>query len=211
MLENLKIKLVKVAKDAEKYNLCSENTGSFSIRDKISGYVIITPSKIKIEELNEDQIFIVDLKGKIIKGIDGNKPHKDMFMHLGVYKERDDIRSLMHVYPTYVSTFSVANKVIPPITYDSANYGGYVYVANCKDMYENCNIKELIEKLSISDACMLESNGVVVTSGDIEHVLSKARSIERVAEIYYKSLILNKFDEPKRFTREELTSYRAFE
>ena len=71
MLENLKIKLVKIAKDAEKYDLCRENTGSFSIRDESSGYVIITPSKIKIENLNEEHICVVDLDGNKIKVLMG--------------------------------------------------------------------------------------------------------------------------------------------
>ena len=36
MLENLKIKLIKIAQDAEKNNLGLEKCGSFSIKDKTS-------------------------------------------------------------------------------------------------------------------------------------------------------------------------------
>ena len=120
-------------------------------------------------------------------------------MHLEVYKARKDIRSIMHINPIYATTFSVANKVIPPITYDSANYGGYIYVANYEKIKTTEDANELIDKLNTSDACLLESNGVVVVSKDIEDVLSKAIYVEKVAEIYYKALILNQFKEPKRF------------
>ena len=147
MLENLKIKLIKIAKDAEKYNLCTEKTGSFSIRDESSGYVIITPSKIKIENLNEEHICVVDLNGNKIEVIEGIRPSNDLLMHLEVYKARKDIRSIMHIHPMYTTTFSVINKGIPPITYDSANYGGYIYVANYEKIKTTEFAKDLIEKL----------------------------------------------------------------
>ncbi len=41
MLDNLRIKLVTIAQEAEKYGLCKEKTGSFSIRDTTTGYVLI--------------------------------------------------------------------------------------------------------------------------------------------------------------------------
>lgn len=209
MLENLKIKLVKIAKDAEKYNFCTENTGSFSIRDESSGYVIITPSKIKVENLNEEHVCVVDINGNKIQMIDGIEPSSDLLMHLEVYKARKDLRSIMHIHPTYATTFAVINKVIPPVTYDSANYGGYIYVANYDKTKATEPVKDLIEKLNTSEACLLESNGAIVVSQDIEDILSKAIYVEKVAEIYYKALTLNQFKEPKRFTREELTLYLA--
>ena len=209
MLENLKIKLLKMAKDAERYNLCSENAGSFSIRDESSGYVIITPSKIKIENLAEEQLCILDLDGNKIKVMDGIEPSSDLQMHIEIYKERKDLRAIMHVHPSYTTSFAVINKVIPPVTYDSANYGGYIYVANYDNAKTSEAAKDLTEKLKTSDACLLESNGVIIVSKDIEDVLSKARHVEKVAETYYKALVLNKFKEPKRYTREELVSYLA--
>lgn len=207
MLENLKIKLIKIAKDAQKYNLCIEKEGSFSIKDESSGYVIITPAKIKIEDLKPEHVCVVDLSGNKIEEIHGVEPNSDMLMHLEVYKDRKDVRAFMHIHSVYATTFALANKVIPPITYDSANYGGYIYVANYEKTKTTKPAKDLIKSLSTSDACLLESGGAVVISKDIEDILSKARYVEKVAEIYYRVLTLNQFKEPKRFTREELMSY----
>lgn len=207
MLENLKIKLIKIAKNAEKYNLCIENTGSFSIKDETSGHIIITPAKIKIEDLKIESVCVIDLNGKKIEAGEGIEPNHDVLMHLEIYKERKEIRAIMHINSIYVTTFAVANKVIPPITYDSADYGGYIYVANNEITKNNKYSNDLIERLKKSDACLLENNGAVVISKNIEDILSKGRNVERVAEIYYRSLILNGFKEPKRFTRGELISY----
>jgi len=156
MLQNLKIKLIKIAKDAEKYNLCKEKTGNFSIRDESSGYIIITPSKIKRENLKEENICVVDLNGNEIEVMDGIRPSSELLLHLEIYKARKDIRSIMHVHSIYATTFAVANKAIPPITYDSANYGGYIYVANYKKTKTIELVKDVIEQLNKSDACLLE-------------------------------------------------------
>ena len=204
MLQNLKIKLIKIAKDAEKYNLCKEKTGNFSIRDESSGYIIITPSKIKRENLKEENICVVDLNGNEIEVMDGIRPSSELLLHLEIYKARKDIRSIMHIHSIYATTFAVANKAIPPITYDSANYGGYIYVANYKKTKTIELVKDVIEQLNKSDACLLEKDGVVVVSEDIDNVLLKARYVEEVAEIYYRTLTLNQFKEPERLTREEL-------
>ena len=204
MLQNLKIKLIKIAKDAEKYNLCKEKTGNFSIRDESSGYIIITPSKIKRENLKEENICVVDLNGNEIEVMDGIRPSSELLLHLEIYKARKDIRSIMHIHSIYATTFAVANKAIPPITYDSANYGGYIYVANYKKTKTIELVKDVIEQLNKSDACLLEKDGVVVVSEDIDNVLLKARYVEEVAEVYYRTLTLNQFKEPERLTREEL-------
>jgi L-fuculose-phosphate aldolase len=204
MLQNLKIKLIKIAKDAEKYNLCKEKTGNFSIRDESSGYIIITPSKIKRENLKEEDICVVDLNGNEIEVMDGIRPSSELLLHLEIYKARKDIRAIMHIHSIYATTFAVANKAIPPITYDSANYGGYIYVANYKKTKTIELVKDVIEQLNKSDACLLEKDGVVVVSEDIDDVLLKARYVEEVAEIYYRTLTLNQFKEPERLTREEL-------
>jgi L-ribulose-5-phosphate 4-epimerase len=204
MLQNLKIKLIKIAKDAEKYNLCKEKTGNFSIRDESSGYIIITPSKIKRENLKEENICVVDLNGNEIEVMDGIRPSSELLLHLEIYKAKKNIRSIMHIHSIYATTFAVANKAIPPITYDSANYGGYIYVANYKKTKTIELVKDVIEQLNKSDACLLEKDGVVVVSEDIDNVLLKARYVEEVAEIYYRTLTLNQFKEPERLAREEL-------
>lgn len=204
MLQNLKIKLIKIAKDAERYNLCKEKTGNFSIRDESSGYIIITPSKIKRENLKEENICVVDLNGNQIEVMEGIQPSSELSIHLEIYKARKDIRSIIHIHSIYATTFSVANKAIPPITYDSSNYGGYIYVSNYKKTKKIELAKDVIEQLNKSDACLLEKDGAIVVSEDIDDVLLKARYVEEVAEIYYKTLTLNQFKEPERLTRKEL-------
>lgn len=204
MLENLRIKLVKIANEAERYGLCKEKTGNFSIKDQTTGYVLITPSQVNRSKLKQEDICIVDLNGRPIEIKNGMKPSREILMHLEVYKEKKDIRAIMYTHSLYATIFAVANKVIPPIVADSKYYGGYVYVAPYEKAKTIELAKSVIEPLRKSDACLLERHGILVVSNDVDKVLLKARYVEDVAEIYYKALILNKFKEPSRLERDEL-------
>ncbi|MGG7145279.1 class II aldolase/adducin family protein [Clostridium butyricum] len=204
MLDNLRIKLVTIAQEAEKYGLCKEKTGSFSIRDTTTGYVLITPSQISRKEMRPENICIVDLEGQEIEVQKGKKPSSEILMHLEIYKENKEIKSVMYVHSLYATIFAVANKVIPPIVSDSKHYGGYIYVAPYEKAYTIELAKSVIGPLRKNDACLLERHGVVITSKDINEVVTKGRYVEEVAEIYYKTIMLNKFEEPNRLDIEEL-------
>lgn len=204
MLDNLRIKLVKIAKDAEKYGLCKEKTGSFSIRDKSTGYILITPSQVSRDILTPKDICILDLDGKEIEVQKDMKPSREKLIHLEIYKNKKNILAVMYTHSLYATVFAVANKVIPPIVSDSRHYGGYIYVAPYEKAQTIELAKSVIEPLSKNDACLLERHGVVIVSENIDDVLTKARYVEDVAEIYYKVLVLNQFNEPKRLNFEEL-------
>ena len=209
MLENLRIKLIKIAQDAEKYGLCKEKTGSFSIRDSTTGYILITPSQVSRNELKPEGICIVDGNGNEVEIEKGRKPSREILLHLEIYKQKKDVKSVMYVHSLYATVFAVANKVIPPIVADSRHYGGYIYVAP----YEKAQTLELaqsvIEPLSKNDVCLLERHGVIITSNNIDEILTKARYVEDVAEIYYKVLILNQLKEPSRLDIEEIKAWRC--
>lgn len=204
MLDNLRIKLVKIAKDAEKYGLCKEKTGSFSIRDKSTGYILITPSQVSRDILTPKDICILDLDGKEIEVQKDMKPSREKLIHLEIYKNKKNVLAVMYTHSLYATVFAVANKVIPPIVSDSRHYGGYIYVAPYEKAQTIELAKSVIEPLSKNDACLLERHGVVIVSENIDDVLTKARYVEDVAEIYYKVLVLNQFNEPKRLNFEEL-------
>lgn len=206
MLENLRIKLVKIAQDAEKYGLCKEKTGSFSIKDTSTGYILITPSQVIRSELKPENICILDLEGNEIEVEKGKKPSREVLLHLEIYKKKKDVKAVMYTHSLYATIFAVANKVIPPIVADSRHYGGYIYVAPYEKAQTLELAKSVIEPLGKNDVCLLERHGVVITSKNIDEVLTKARYVEDVAEVYYKVLLLNNLKEPNRLDIGEIKS-----
>ncbi|QAT39112.1 class II aldolase/adducin family protein [Clostridium sp. JN-9] len=209
MLENLKKQVVAVAQEADRKGLCKHGSGNFSIRDKETGYVLVTPTGVPREELTYHDICVVDMNGNVIEIETDVKPTSEVFMHLEAYKCRPEVISVVHTHSRFATTFAVLNKEIPPMVYEAMVYGGVVKVAP----YGRPGTKELaesiIEPLKHGDACLLEQHGVVtVDSSDIKKALLKAFYVEEVAEIYYGALVINGGKEPKVIPASEFTAWK---
>ncbi|MBY1644604.1 class II aldolase/adducin family protein [Clostridioides difficile] len=208
MLDSLKGKIVEIAIKAEHYGLCKEKTGNFSIRDKDTGYILITPSGVGREELKVEHICVLDLDGNVIEVEKGIKPSSEVLMHIEIYKTRENINAISHTHSLYATAFSVAKKPIISIVYESVNYGGYVDIAP----YERPGTLKLaksVSKLLIdTDACLLERHGLTTVGNDLDEALLKSRYVEEVAEIYYRSLVLNQFKELEVVDVDEFKSWK---
>lgn len=207
MLEDEKEKLAVVAREAEEEGLCKHKSGNFSIKDKNTGCVLITPSGVDRKNLSGDDICVLDLDLNVIESKKGYKPSSEVLMHIYAYNSRKDISAVVHTHSHFATSFAVLKKEIPSVVYESVYYGGTVHVAP----YGRPGTRELaqsvVEPLKRSDACLLESHGVVTVGENIESAYLKARYVEEIAEIYYRALLLNGNREPDVLPEEELKKW----
>ncbi|MBU2699271.1 L-fuculose-phosphate aldolase [Sporomusaceae bacterium BoRhaA] len=208
MLEDLKKELTSIIKKADIAGLCQHKSGNMSLKDEKSGMILVTPSGIAREDLTYEDICVVDKDAKIIEMKDNVKPSSELLMHLTAYKARQDIQAVVHTHSRFATSFAVLNKPIPPIIYEAVYYGGVVPVAS----YGRPGTKELaesiIEPLKQADACLLQSHGVMTIGKDIEAAYLKAIYVEEVAEVYYRTLMLNGGKEPPVLTLDELKKWK---
>lgn len=189
MLENAKRKVVEIARLAEKEKMCLPKSGNFSLRDRKTGYILITPSGIKRDDLTEDSIIVLDMQGNIIENKAGFKPSTETAMHLKAYETRQDVASVCHTHAFYATIFSVLSKEIEPVVLEAVFYGVKVPLARygrpgTKDLAES-----IVEPLSISDACLLERHGVLTVGKDLDDAFLKMQYVEEVAKMYYYVLL----------------------
>ncbi|MBA5850956.1 class II aldolase/adducin family protein [Clostridium sp. cel8] len=210
MLESLKRKVVKIAFEADKNGLCKHRSGNFSIRDKETGYVVVTPTGVDRKELTYHDICVVDLDANVIESVTKLKPTSELLMHLQAYKTREDIFSVVHTHSRFATSFAVLKKNIPAVIYECANLGlkdGVIPVAS----YGRPGTKELsnsiINPIKRSDAILLEGHGVMTVDKDPDEALLKAYYVEEIAEVYYRSLVINNGNEPPAFPAEELQKW----
>jgi len=210
VLENLKKQVVDIAKRAEASGLCKHKAGNFSIRDKETGYIVVTPSSIDREELTHHDICVVDLNAKVIEALTGLKPTSELLVHLAIYKKREDVNAVAHTHSRFATSFAIVNKPIPPVVYECALLGlreGYVPVAP----YGRPGTQDLADKVAdttlIADLVLMESHGAIAVDGDAKEALLKANYVEELAELYYRSMMINGGEEPKALPLEELQKW----
>jgi len=207
MLEELKKEVVKIAKEADQSGLCKHKSGNFSIRDKETGYVVVTPAAVDRAELTYHDICVVDLDANVIEAVTDLKPTSELLMHLEIYKTREDVGAVVHTHSRIATSFAVVNKPIPAIIYECATLGlkdAMIPVAH----YGRPGTRELsnsvIEPIKRSDCILLEAHGAVAVDSEPKNALLKAHYIEELAEVYYRALVIGGGKEPRAFAPEEL-------
>jgi L-fuculose-phosphate aldolase len=86
------------------------NDGNISVRIS-ENEVLCTPTMHSKGFLKPDDICTIDMTGKQIAG--RKKRSSEALLHLEIYKQRSDIKSVVHCHPPHATAFAVAREPIP--------------------------------------------------------------------------------------------------
>ena len=182
--------LIKYAQRAEKEGLCKHKSGNFSILDRSTGLVYITPSGFYRSDLTVDDIVISDLKENVRENANFRKPSIELSMHLKVYSKRSDVNAIVHTHSPYATAFAVKGIKIEPVTSEAYFYGKNMEIVP----YFEHGTEELSEAVAkavkYADVCLLKNHGILTVGDAIENVFLKAVYVESVAMIDYLSRTL---------------------
>lgn len=191
MLEGYKRQVVRYAQQAEREGLCRHRSGNFSVRDKETGYIVITPTGMDRAEMLPEDVVVIDMQGRVVEALTGKKPTSESMMHIAVYKARPDVGAIVHTHSKNATAFAVMNKPIPAIVYELFLLGckkGYIPVAPYGRPGTKALAESVLEPLKISDVALMQAHGVIAVAENLKEALLKASYVEELAEIYYKTL-----------------------
>lgn len=86
------------------------NDGNITVRIS-DNEVLCTPTMHSKGFLKPDDISTVDMTGKQIAG--RKKRSSEALLHLEIYKNRPDIKSVVHCHPPHATAFAIAREPIP--------------------------------------------------------------------------------------------------
>lgn len=186
---DIRAEVVKMAQEAERQGLIKYKSGNFSIRDRYSGYIYITPSGIARSELIPDMISVLNQKGEIISS--PYKPSVEYLMHLKIYENRNDVCAICHSHSLYATTYAIAGIGIPPVSRESVHYGAITipvadYAKPGSDELAD-NAAALIKKF---DCCLLKNHGVVTVGENSEDAVIKLIYVEENAKEFFNLQLL---------------------
>ncbi len=208
MLEELKKEVIRVSLEAQHIGLCKHKSGNFSIRDKETGYIVITPSAIDRELLTVDMISVLDQDLNLIEGLNASS---ESMMHAKIYEANPNVFGIAHTHSKMGTSFAVLNKPIPAIIYEVAGFrldNGVIPVAPYArpGTIDLANVVAQTSKKS--DMILMEKHGVLAMGENLTSAFLAVQYIEELAEIYFNTLVINKGVEPPTFTSEELMSWK---
>jgi L-fuculose-phosphate aldolase len=163
--------------------------GNISARVPNETLMAITPSGVDYETITPEQIVIMDFNGNIVDG--ALKPSIEYNLHGAIYRDREDVKAVMHTHSTFSTAFALARKPIPAAAEDLVQIvGGDVRISE----YFLPGTPELaeaaIKALEGRNAAILANHGCLAVGPTLKEVLKIVGVVEKSAQatIYAQQL-----------------------
>lgn len=191
--------------------LVAGSSGNASMRlsgDKYAGRLLVTPIGRSYRELGPEDMVVIDLEGETIEG--EHAPSSETATHLGIYRARGDVGSVLHTHSIYASVAAVTGMEIPPILDEMVvKLGGGVKVAE----YAFPSTEELAQQachaLGDRNAVLLRNHGLVGVGRTRWEALEVCQLVERAAQIFVYATMLGRANPlPPEIVNIELELFR---
>src|SRR3989440_514119 len=160
---------------------CAGNEGNHSYRlgeDR----VLCTPSLISKGNLKPDDLCVVDMNGKQVSG--KRKRTSEILLHLAIYKERADVRAVIHSHPPHATAFAVAGVELPTCIHPEAEvFLGPVKTAAYVTPGDTRLGESIRPFVKDSNTILLGNHGVVCYGPDLEDAYYKLEIVDAYARI----------------------------
>ena len=187
LLRKMKQDVLRVAKKAYDEKLMAGTSGNMSIFDRESGLMAITPSSYDYSIMEEKDIVVIDLDGKIIEGI--HKPSSEWKMHAEIYKGVSRVGSVVHTHSPYATAFAVNHQEIPVILIEMIPFlKGSVEVSEFAAQGSPEVGINAVPVLERKNAALMANHGVVTVGENIDSAYINAVYVEDAAKIYHMAL-----------------------
>ena len=204
----LRKQFVEIGKRIWTRGYVASNDGNMTVKLN-DNEILATPTGISKGYMTEDMIIKCDLDGNVISGNPKYRPSSEVKMHLDVYKERPDIKSVVHAHPPYATSFAVAgiplDKCVLP---EAIIVIGSVPIAP----YGLPSTMEIPDRMRSfiknSDAILLENHGALTLGSDLLNAYHKMETLEHTASIVWKSIQLGNVNIMPTDERDRLMTLR---
>lgn len=198
---DIKIEMCEIGKRVYNRGMVAANDGNFSVKLSDNEF-LCTPTGVSKGFMTPEYICKVDAEGNVIEANEGFKPSSEIKMHMRVYKEREDVKAVVHAHPMYATTFAVYGlPLTEPIMPEAVLSLGTVPLAK----YGTPSTMEIpdavSEYLPYYDAVLLENHGALSYADSLMGAYHKMESLEFYARLLYQAKMLGG---PKELTDEQV-------
>lgn len=189
MLSEYEVKkeICEIGKRIYMNGFVAANDGNISVRIN-DREVLCTPTGVSKGYMTPDMICKVDMDGKVLTANGKLRPSSEVKMHLRVYKERPDVKSVVHAHPPYGTSYAIAGVPLDkPIMPEAVIALGNVPIAAYGTPSTDEIPDEVSKYLYSYDAVLLENHGALTYSDTLLNAYFKMESLEFYAKLMHLS------------------------
>lgn len=186
----LKKMIIEIGRRIWTRGYVAANDGNITVKinDK---EILTTPTGVSKGFMTQDMILKMTLDGELITKSPKYKPSSEVKMHLEVYRQRDDIGSVIHAHPPHCTSFAVAGIPLDQCVLPEAILTiGAVPIAR----YGTPSTKEIPDSIKPfvqnSDAILLENHGALTFGVDLVSAYHRMETLEHSAQIVFLAIQL---------------------
>src|SRR5262245_41937716 len=177
----LRADIVEIGRRMYARRYTASNDGNISVRlgaDRL----LMTPKSVCKGFMTPDMMCITDLDGKKLQG--DRDPSSEMLMHLEVYRQRPDVKAVVHAHPPIATGFAVAGIPLNrAVLAEVLTTLGSIPIAE----YATPSTAELpaaVRKyVKAHDGMLLANHGALTLGADLMGAYYKMETIEHFAKI----------------------------
>jgi L-fuculose-phosphate aldolase len=198
--------IVEVGRRLWTRGFVASNDGNISVRLDDSR-LLMTPASVSKGFMSPDMMVITDLDGKLLAGAPGRKASSEIQMHLVAYRNRPDVRAVVHSHPPLSTGFAVAGIPLDrAVLAEVVTTLGSIPIAE----YGTPSTRELADAVEPyvkgHDAMLLANHGALALGADLFAAYYKMETIEHFARI---SLVARMLGRENLLSREEVGRLQA--
>jgi L-fuculose-phosphate aldolase len=180
---DLRRDLIATARRLTELDLARNTSGNVSQR--VDDGFLITPTGMKYERLQPDDIVRIDESGMP----HGRRlPSSEWRFHRDILVARPEMNVVLHGHPPFSTAIACLREGIPPFHYMVAKGGGRDI--RCAP-YATFGTEELsrhaVAALADRKACLLANHGLIAAAADLDAAVTLAIEIETLAEMYWRA------------------------
>lgn len=183
----IKKQICDIGKRIYNRGMVASNDGNISVKISDNEF-LCTPTGVSKGFMTPEYICKVDAQGNVIQANAGFKPSSEIKMHMRVYQQRPDVKSVVHAHPIYATSFAIAGiPLTQPIMPEAVIALGCVPIAEYGTP-STSEIPDAVEKyLPYYDAVLLANHGALTFSDSLLNAYHKMESVEFYAELLFKA------------------------
>src|SRR5215212_5298435 len=191
--------IVEVGKRLYARGYVASNDGNISVRLD-DARILTTPKSVSKGFMTPEMMVVTDLAGKKISG--ERDPSSELLMHLEVYRNRPDVRAVVHAHPPLATGFAVAGIPLDrAVLAEVITTLGSIPIAQ----YGTPSTKELPDAvrqyIKAHDGMLLANHGALTVGADLYGAYYKMETIEHFAKI---SLVARQLGRENLLSRDEV-------
>ncbi len=188
----LRADIVEVGRRLYARGYTASNDGNISVRLDESR-MLMTPAGVSKGFMTPDMMVVTDYEGRLVGDAGGRRPSTEIQMHLVAYRERPDVRAVVHAHPPLATGFAVAGIPLDrAVLAEVVTTLGSIPIAE----YGTPSTPELpaavAKYVKAHDGMLLANHGALAIGKDLFAAYYKMETIEHAANITLVARLLGR-------------------